>query len=155
MVSQTVGRAASGLRNVNGALSIDPGYALVQTLPFSSTISWNASLGTNINISCTSNTNFTLAFPTGLKAGMRGIIYISQWTTGGQLITWPGGYRGLAGVVPVLTTDDNGVDEIEWYSPDGFNVDLILHANFVSGVTQNGQLDFSTGNNSSYIAAVL
>lgn len=112
-------------------------------------------LGTNILIACTSNTNFTLNAPTGLVAGMRGFITVTQWTTGGQIITWPTIYRGIGGIVPVLSTSASATDQIEWYCPDGINIDLILHANFISGVAQDGQLDFSTGNNSVYFPSVI
>ncbi len=86
---------------------------------------------------------------------MTGIIAITQWTTGGQVVTWDSVYRGPSGVVPVLSMTASTTDEIAWYSPDGVNVDLILHTNFLSAVGPNGQLDFSTGNNSGLFPSVI
>lgn len=107
--------------------------AVIQTphaLTFSSSISWNVNSGTNITITCSSNTNFTLNFPSNLTAGMGGMITITQYATGGQVITWGSGFRGPGGVKPVLSTGAGAVDEIAWYSPDGGHIDLVIQKAF-------------------------
>lgn len=101
-----------------------------QTLTYSSSITWNATLGLNATIACTATGNFTLGLPAGLHSGYGGMITITQAATGGQVITWASGFRGAGGTKPTLSTGANNIDEIAWYSPDGSHIDLVGQLNF-------------------------
>lgn len=96
-----------------------------QALTFGSTVAWGISSGTNATITATSNIPFTLSNPTNLSAGQGGMLTFTQFSTGGQIITWDSNYRGPGGVKPTLSTGNGAIDEIAWYSPDGTHVDLV------------------------------
>jgi hypothetical protein len=89
---------------------------------------WSATLNHSVYIFADSN--FTLARPKNLYPGANGMITIKQDGTGSRVISWATGYRGPNGSTPVLTTSASATDEIAWYSPDGYHVDLSMVGGF-------------------------
>ena len=89
------------------------------------------SRGTNASLTPNVNESFTLENPTNLTSGMWGVLTVKQPSSGGDVtISYGTDYRGPNGSKPALSSGNNSVDELYWYSPDGTHVDLFGELKF-------------------------
>lgn len=90
--------------------------ATTPTVPDVATLTVDLSGGFDFNIRLTS-TGYTLGNPTNLKAGQKGLIFISQDATGGRAITgWGSAWKFVGGLKPVLSSAPNAVDVISYFA---------------------------------------
>jgi hypothetical protein len=66
------------------------------------------------NYSLTLDQSLTIANPTNLTAGQSGSIFLVQDGTGSRLASWGSYWDFAGGVAPVLTTDANAVDRVDY-----------------------------------------
>ena len=76
------------------------------------TITPNASAANNFTLTLTGN--FTIANMSGLVAGQSGSIFLVQDGTGNRTAAWDSYWDFAGGVAPVLTTNANAVDRIDY-----------------------------------------
>lgn len=96
-------------------------YFATSALTFSGTIAWNLNTAQSASITGTSNIPFTLSNPTNMVAGGTYTLIVTQFSTGGQVITWSSAYKFPGGTKFVLSTANNAVDVITFIS-DGTNM---------------------------------
>ncbi len=104
-------------------------YFGATALTFSGTIAWNLNTAQAATITGTSNIPFTLSNPTNMQAGATYTLIITQFSTGGQVITWSSAYKFAGGSKFVLSTGNSAVDIITFIS-DGTNMYAVGQANF-------------------------
>lgn len=97
-----------------------------QALVDAATIQWDATLGTVATV--TLGGNRTFAAPTGLRAGSRYVLHITEDGTGGRSVTWNAVFKGHGGqamtaVQPIPTI--GATSSFTFESPDGVNLNLI------------------------------
>jgi hypothetical protein len=72
----------------------------------------------------------TLANPTNIKAGQKGIIYLIQDATGGRTITtWGTQYKFSGGLKPTLSTAANAVDMLSYACKSTTEVECMFMGN--------------------------
>lgn len=104
-------------------------YFSTSALSFSGTIAWNLNTAQSASITATSNIPFTLSNPTNLVNGGTYTLIITQFSTGGQVITWSSAYKFPGGIKFVLSTANNAIDIITFIS-DGTNMYAVGQAAF-------------------------
>lgn len=104
-------------------------YFAASALSFSGTIAWNLNTAQAASITGTSNIPFTLSNPTNMVAGGTYTLIITQFSTGGQVITWDTVYKFSGGSKFVLSTGNNAVDIITFIS-DGSSMFAVGQAAF-------------------------
>jgi len=116
----TAATAAEYLANSQPAKMVTSGTAWGAAATLSSmdggvaTITPNMSLGIDFYTTL-SLTNHTLANPTNVKVGQKGMIYLSQGFNGGKLITtWGSAYKFPGGTKPTLTATFGATDAISY-----------------------------------------
>ena len=73
----------------------------------------------------------TLANPTNVKAGQKGVIFLIQDATGGRTITtWGNLYNFPGGIKPVLSSAANAVDMISYVVSGGLSIFCTFNADF-------------------------
>jgi hypothetical protein len=82
------------------------------------------------NYSLTLDQNLTIANPTNLTAGQSGSIFLVQDGTGSRLGSWGSYWDFAGGVAPVLTTDANAVDRVDYVVRSSTSIHSVFTANY-------------------------
>lgn len=91
-----------------------------QILTDAATIAWDASLGSQAEV--TLGSNRTMGAPTNLIAGRYYLVVVKQDATGSRTLAWDAVFKWVGGTAPTLTTTASAVDMFYFYSPDGTNL---------------------------------
>jgi hypothetical protein len=82
------------------------------------------------NYSLTLDQNLTIANPTNLTAGQSGSIFLVQDGTGSRLGSWGSYWDFAGGTAPVLTTDANAVDRVDYVVRSSTSIHSVFTANY-------------------------
>lgn len=97
--------------------------AVIVTLTDAATIAWDMALGRNFKVTLAGNR--TLGFPTNIKIGTSGLLFVIQDATGGRtLATTAAGFFGIGGVKVVLQAPLSGIDVLHWFALDATTIVL-------------------------------
>lgn len=141
--------AVSAVSNSDGTLTISPTtgavvaslnighsngwtaqqYSATSALTFGSTVNWDLNTAQSASLLATSNIPFTMAAPTNMKDGGTYTFKVTQFSTGGQVITWNAVFKFPGGTKFVLSTANNAVDIITFLS-DGTSMFAVGQAAF-------------------------
>jgi hypothetical protein len=82
------------------------------------------------NYSLTLDQNLTIANPTNLTAGQSGSIFLVQDGTGSRTGSWGSYWDFAGGTAPVLTTDANAVDRVDYVVRSSTSIHSVFTANY-------------------------
>lgn len=100
----------------------------IVTLTDAATISMDASLGNNFELTLGGNRNF--ANPTNMSAGQVGSIFITQDGTGGRTLSWGAYWLFPGGTAPTLSTAAGAKDRVDFIIKSATEIQAQFSGNF-------------------------
>lgn len=108
-------KVVSGLMNLLGVANTwtAPQRSNIVTLTDGATITADFSASNDFTV--TLGGNRTMANPSNITVGQKGVIVIRQDATGSRTLAWGSYFKWSGGVAPTLTTTANGVDRVMYH----------------------------------------